>query len=518
MDRDPLSPTFGCFDRNYWHYKIRDFPSSILQQGVFTVEALRSGILTNDVARDVAERWSVGAISAFSRQIDANGGVDEYYPFERSYPAAAFGMYAVARVLFDWRESASSLTDSIDLRPIQQLIVNLSQRVESEASNQQAAGLAGLALAAATCLFDIDDDIIRGHAVRLLQSQHVEGWFDEYGGPDFGYLTVTIDALTDYFDATGDDRAIKAIDSAVSFIARCVGCDGRLPSTLNSRNTDYVVPYGLVRAGARNPIASWLVQTLFRDIDEPSHFLWATDDRYHTHYIFASIVRSLPHLATMLPPSTPEWDTCDWMDGAGYGIRRAENREWTVFVGARKGGLVRIHSRDGGTVRVDHGWRVLDGKHIWTTNWWSKQWRVSRNDDCITVEGPCQDVRFHIASPLRNGALRIVSFLTRDKLIPLLKRKMIFRPNTNPGPAFKRTITVSDASVRVADHFEKHSGATAYRSPRQNLRHVASADSFSAEEFLTSVDQTKHAIPLDTARDIEHEIRLERNIIGDSSR
>ena len=41
MDRDPDSLTFGCFDRNYWHYKIRDFPSSILQQGVFTLEALR---------------------------------------------------------------------------------------------------------------------------------------------------------------------------------------------------------------------------------------------------------------------------------------------------------------------------------------------------------------------------------------------------------------------------------------------------------------------------------------------
>ena len=43
MDRDPDSPTFGCFDRNYWHYKTCDFPSSILQQGVFTLEAIRNG-------------------------------------------------------------------------------------------------------------------------------------------------------------------------------------------------------------------------------------------------------------------------------------------------------------------------------------------------------------------------------------------------------------------------------------------------------------------------------------------
>ena len=27
LDRNPHSPTYGCFDRNFWHYKIIDFPS-----------------------------------------------------------------------------------------------------------------------------------------------------------------------------------------------------------------------------------------------------------------------------------------------------------------------------------------------------------------------------------------------------------------------------------------------------------------------------------------------------------
>ncbi|HJP53402.1 MAG TPA: hypothetical protein QF556_01655, partial [Rhodospirillales bacterium] len=42
MDRDPDSPTFGCFDRNHWHYKMRDFASAVLQQGLFTLEAVRA--------------------------------------------------------------------------------------------------------------------------------------------------------------------------------------------------------------------------------------------------------------------------------------------------------------------------------------------------------------------------------------------------------------------------------------------------------------------------------------------
>ena len=40
--RDPTSPLFGCADRNWWHYKIRDFPSIILQQAGYALhEAAR---------------------------------------------------------------------------------------------------------------------------------------------------------------------------------------------------------------------------------------------------------------------------------------------------------------------------------------------------------------------------------------------------------------------------------------------------------------------------------------------
>ena len=37
VDRDCDSKTYGCCDRNYWHLKIRDFPSAILQQTCLTM-------------------------------------------------------------------------------------------------------------------------------------------------------------------------------------------------------------------------------------------------------------------------------------------------------------------------------------------------------------------------------------------------------------------------------------------------------------------------------------------------
>ena len=56
--RDPNSPAYGCFDRNFWHYRMRDFASIILQQGGYAVlqaqKALPDGPLTEDFARSLA--------------------------------------------------------------------------------------------------------------------------------------------------------------------------------------------------------------------------------------------------------------------------------------------------------------------------------------------------------------------------------------------------------------------------------------------------------------------------------
>tara|TARA_B100000963_G_C22565878_1_gene643663 strand:+ start:1103 stop:1375 length:273 start_codon:yes stop_codon:yes gene_type:complete len=32
QDKTPFSKIFDCFDRNYWHYKIRAFPSAMSQE------------------------------------------------------------------------------------------------------------------------------------------------------------------------------------------------------------------------------------------------------------------------------------------------------------------------------------------------------------------------------------------------------------------------------------------------------------------------------------------------------
>ncbi|MDJ0737329.1 MAG: hypothetical protein QNJ47_25245 [Nostocaceae cyanobacterium] len=495
MDRDSDSPTFGCFDRNYWHYKIRDYPSSILQQGIFSLEAIANGNITTIKPNHNIDNWRTGAVNALGRQIDSQGRVDEYYPFESSYPAAAFSLYAICRVLFEWQSHAPHLLDFVDFSPLQRLAHHLAGRIEKQASNQQAAGLAGLAFATKLNLLSQPKITVEEHATRLFNSQHSEGWFDEYGGPDFGYLSVTLDALIDYYDATKDSKALTAIDKAVEFLANLIGADYRLPSTLNSRNTDYVVPYGLVRTAQRNPLAAWLVEVLFSNINQSTHFFWSTDDRYHCHYIFASIVRSLPFLEQMKPGKAPAVRESKWMPGCGFWIYWSDNQQWNAYVAGNKGGLLRIHRQGGLDPIVEYGWRIQKANQIWTSNWWSAQWVITKQQDTIIISGSCHKSKFHIPSPDKHFLLRILAFLGREKVIPLLKKIMIFQPNIVESPSFERLITIGNAGVKIEDKIGSFPGAIAVPSPRQNLRHVASADSFSGEELLPCLlDTQRHSL------------------------
>ncbi|NBD17367.1 MAG: hypothetical protein GVY04_14870 [Cyanobacteria bacterium] len=493
MDRDRDSPTFGCFDRNYWHYKIRDFSSSILQQGIFTLEAVRKGILAWEAPQAIIESWCVAAVNALGRQIDRQGRVDEYYPFEASYPAAAFGLYAACRVLYDWQNQASHLLPAVNRDPLQRLAEALARRVETRASNQQAAGLAGLAFAVKLDLISQERSQIEFLADHLFASQHEEGWFEEYGGADFGYLTVTLDALADYYEATGDSRALTATDQAIDFLLTVTGADGHFPWTLNSRNTDYIVPYGLAKAGSRNPHSAWLLSNLFEKLDAPRHFLRATDDRYHCHYIFASVVRCLPHLGEMLPPKPFQGKGSTWLPGCGFWIYHSEEGDWSACVGTKKGGLVRIH-RQSLPVLADYGWRVWQSGKIWTSNWHDTRWQVENQDGLITIEGRLQQGKFQVPKPYTHAILRVFAWVLRERLIPLLKRALIFQPQGGNGASFKRVVKIDEEGILIEDAIKGVKSEEIMVSPRQNLRHVASADSFSIEEWLDSIPEVERSV------------------------
>ena len=515
--RDPNSPAYGCFDRNFWHYRMRDFASIILQQGGYAVlqtqKALPDGPLTEDFARSIA----AGACRFWNRRAARHGAFEEYYPWEQGYPPLAFSTLAVAKMAAAGVCSA----DEID-HGLRKAARQLATRFEPKAANQQVAGLAAL-----TWVRKIRPDLVSDAAFarqkdRTLALQTDEGWYWEYDGPDAGYLSVTIDCLWDLVDATGDADFRASADRALAFLHRVIALPGRGLGMLNARNTDYVVPYGIARylndgTAEQKRAAAELLQTLYANLASPNHFFRAVDDRYLCHYIGHSIARAITELekASLREAGGPVGTSpcaaplreggcrgaaggssspfLDVLPLAGY-VHAHLDSGLDVFLALRKGGCLRVVKGD--DFALDFGWIVKSGKKQYVSHWWSKDWQIDLSSippsshlaplpstlSPITIRGPLVPHKEPNSTPFKHIGLRAVSFLFGKSLIGLLKNVLIFKKAKSPY-TFERKIFIEGGIVRIEDRISGLTGnETILPAPRASKRHVASADSFHAED------------------------------------
>ena len=96
LDRNRHSPTYGCFDRNYWHYRIIDFPSGMAQEFVLPLALAYSlDIPGNPYYQQASiKEWVEAGILYAASSAHADGSCDDYFPFERAGGAVAFSLLA----------------------------------------------------------------------------------------------------------------------------------------------------------------------------------------------------------------------------------------------------------------------------------------------------------------------------------------------------------------------------------------------------------------------------------------
>lgn len=480
--RDGNVPLSGACDRNYWHYKIRDFSSSILQQAGYTVW---TAIGVADYPQAALERIGAESCRFWNRRAQRFRAFEEYYPWESGYPPLAFSTLAVAKM------TAANLVLREEMRGGFRVAARqLIERFEPKATNQQVAGMAALCWVRKIYPELVPAEDLEKVVVRTLACQHSEGWYMEYGGPDLGYLSVTMDCLWDAYDATGDSRFVESARKALMFIWQFIRLSPRGIGMHNARNTDYIVPYGIarfLRTDESSEIAASVLTRLLCNVDDPGHYLNAVDDRYWCHYVGASFYRAIP-LMQDLPMTTEEPISGDDVMMAGTGhFLRFEPHPFRALVSTKKGGVFTLYDEDGKTFS-DFGWVVVSNGVVWTNHWWDDAWRVTREEDALIVSGGLTRHKYLKNTPFRHMVLRMLSFSLGNRIISLLKQKMIFKAGGKSGPSFTRKISFQrdSGTVVVNDCFRLPHGTTienVRRSPRASQRHVASADSFHYEDF-----------------------------------
>ena len=451
--------------------------------------AVASGIETGLVPDNQAVRKFIqGSAIFWNKRAQKHGAFEEYYPWEQGYPPLAFSTLAMAQLAERGWVTVESIQSGLEIAARQ-----LKSRFEGRAANQQVAGLAAAILIADLLPGSISSKELEILTSNTLSLQNEEGWFEEYGGPDIGYLAVTIDCLLDGFDCNQDKRLLSAAIRAAKFISSVTAC-GRVHMGMhNARNTDYVVPYGLTRL-ALEYAAEWsdgnaTIANLFSHCHETTHPLAATDDRYLCHYIGKSILRCVRFLQSnpfayveSEPVSTPRMQI---FENSGHVLVRLN--DGYALVSLKKGGIYTANV--GQKHEANFGLLLHYNGACHITHWWSDEWKWKRvsaeNEETeFVIRGPFFVHKETESSPAKHMLLRAISLILGRGIISRLKARLIFKRRKSPY-RLERYLRISDDSIEAHDKVIGPNGAMeASKAPRMSKRHVASADSYHHEDFL----------------------------------
>lgn len=243
-DREAGSETFGCCDRSFWHYKLTDLPNARFQEAGWLFALAHAVNFPGNLfyRQERVREWACGAWRFWLKRRHADGSVDEVYPFERSFCATAF---TTASFLASVRMLGGTAEWKKELAQARPTLVWLAEHRNPAVANQMAASLAALCLYANLT----KDDLIRDAACRrrdemlALSGENAE--FLEYGGVDYGYLSITLSMLL-LAAETSDDKSIRAsVGRGVRRLEDALDEFGRHDPEQNSRNTQFLYPLAL---------------------------------------------------------------------------------------------------------------------------------------------------------------------------------------------------------------------------------------------------------------------------------
>jgi len=294
LDRTPASPTYGCFDRNYWHLKlVTDFPGATYQQAVLALVWLATQARGDVVGPDRGQvvEWARAAMRFWTRIQNRDGSFNEWYAQEHSYCPTAFTTFAISEALL-------LLSDQLPTDD-KFTVISAVERAGRWLAREHNAWVANQNMAALNALLNVwlvtaKEEFCRAAERKLgsvLEAQNPEGWFPEYDGADPGYSLVATDLLAHYWMKTRDDRVYEALGRLLEFLSWFIQPDGSV-ADCGSRATQHALPYGLeLMAHAGQATADRILSGLHLAIANGQGLTPdRVDDRYFAYFYINSYV------------------------------------------------------------------------------------------------------------------------------------------------------------------------------------------------------------------------------------
>ena len=458
INRDPATPTYGCFDRRYWGWKLVDFPEATFQRNLSALAWLREQPEAADMHALLTRTIQAGLLYA-ARIQHRGGSFDQAYPYEQSYGATAF----LLPDLLDAYQVVKADCGYDTQLAVEAMLAKAAQFLDRHAELHGTISnhLAGAALALLKA-----GEFLRQPAYNaksreildfILSKQSKEGWYVEYGGADPGYQTLCMYYLAQIYVIAPYDELRKSLAASLDFLQYFVQPDGSFGGEYGSRRTEIYYPGGIALLSAEFPLAAAMSARMLEAIEQGRTTRLADMDMGNTAPLLNNTIKALPYHdahSEINLPCDQEMVSHDFPD-AGIFIRAAD--QYYCIVGASTGGVTKIYDKQrqrlvwddcgmlgqtgrGGIISTqgcapDQGWRAkLDSLELW---------------------GSFQPIKSSLPSPGNFLLLRLMNLtVMRLGYFNELVKKMMVRLLISGGGSLplKRTRTLEFHPTQVVIH------------------------------------------------------------------
>ncbi|MBI4278970.1 MAG: hypothetical protein HY660_10980 [Armatimonadetes bacterium] len=515
LNRNSCSATYGCFDRNYWHYRVVDTPSARCQEAVLTLALLHRIPGTDYTGREPLLRW-VGAGLRYWLTIQRpDGSFDEWYPNESSFVATAFTTYAISETalllgtgaLEDWPSLERGL-----VRAGRWLLAGGEARALNQVAGS-AVALYNVGLLTGDRRFE-EGASERVHALRRLQSG--EGWLAEYGGADLGYLSLAVAYLAKLYRKSRWPHAAQVAGAGMGFLEMFLHRDLTAGGDYGSRLTEYLIPDGFeilapegeaartLRAFARAMVAHGKGVTV----------AWL-DDRYlcyNAYNLLEAFCYGETAVAGEAPAASAVSAAAAFRSFPDAGIAVVKGPRCEVVVNTHRGGAFKCVFSGGVTIGDAGAVALSPRREILYAGIWQPSAECTVRPDQVLVKGVLARVRETPLVPWRNVLLRMFQLtLGRVRGISVrvknLLRDLLIMPRTHSAASYERSIRLGADALVVEDTIR-------WAPPVQISRVVVgSRGSFlytPSSKFFSAADLYEHPTVIDTRGGDRGAVRIAR--------
>lgn len=466
QDRDPSSPTYGSFDREYWAWATKDFANIDLQRAIYPLAMLykTKDALNPYYKKEKLLEWIKAGFDFWCKSQLKDGSFDHLYPHEHSVVGASFTLYEIAEAyLILEGDLDSSFKKSLMKKMVKSAdFLAVTTEYHGFISNHRAGTCASLYV-----MYNITknknyvkkaEELI--DTIEERQSKN-DGWFSEYDGADPGYQTLGTYYMANCYRLTKSKRLLEMLRNSIKFIQYFVHPDGTIGGEYGSRNTEIYMPGGFEIMASDIPEAESIAEFLLNSIEEGKlPHLTSMDIRnfvpFMGTYTCAFLNYSRKGNSPVLPCKRKESFEKYFSD---YEIFVKKTEKYYAVLGISKGGVLKVYDLKEKKL-LDSSCGYLgtqkNGKMI-SNQMLDYGTKVRIKDSIVSFEKSFFYVPLRIMTPMRFALFRIFNYTVgRISFINDIVRKYFIigkfvRPHDKAKLKIKRVFSFLENDILIDD-------------------------------------------------------------------